>query len=386
MKALIITKHYLDQKLGGPNCSKAFVKAVSAIYKDCTLVYPEHNDHKTELGFITNNNIKLVPCYDRRSNFRKLSDMYLGRVHRFGGLVEDFLSQHVFDIVFIDHSFTASSGVLDSVVKTGSMIVTLHHNVEKDYIKDNQQSILFRYPYNYYALRAEHESILKSDLNLTLTNSDNDYFTSMYKEKASTFDVIGMFEYENRDNMVMPEANMVRDDIFVISGALNAMQTESAVIAFIDNYLPILDKVCPKNKVVITGRNPSSNIVAACEKHGNVRVVPNPDDILRVINEGKYYICPLHTGSGLKLRIMDGLRLGLPVLAHDVSCRGYEAIVKDGCMFGYSDVNSFEKSLRELMSASFSREHVAESFNSHFSYKSGECKLATILKKHQLLF
>lgn len=386
MKVLIITKHYLDQKLGGPNCSKAFVKAISAIYNDCTLIYPEHNDHKTDMSFLINKNIKLVPCYDSRSKFRKLTDVYLGRIHRFGGFVEDILSNNVFDIVFIDHSFTASSGVLDAVVKAKSMIVTLHHNVEKDYIKDNQQNILFRYPYNHYALKAEHEAILKSDLNLTLTYSDNDNFTCKYKDKAGTFEVMGMFEYENRDNVVLPQMSVPQDNVFVISGALNARQTESAVMSFINNYLPVLDKVCPQNKVIITGRNPSSGIVAACVKHGNVTIVPNPDDILSVINEGKYYICPLHTGSGLKLRIMDGLRLGIPVLAHDVSCRGYEAIVKDGFMFGYSDVRSFEKGVRELMSASLSREQVSESFTSHFSYKAGECKLASILKKHRLLY
>ena len=40
IKTLFITRHYLDEMLGGPNCSKAFVRAVASIYPDTTLIYP----------------------------------------------------------------------------------------------------------------------------------------------------------------------------------------------------------------------------------------------------------------------------------------------------------------------------------------------------------
>lgn len=382
MEVLIITRHYLDQSLGGPNCSKAFIKAVSSIYSNCTLIYPEHNGYDTDLSF-AHSNIRAIKCYDTRSKITKLIDMYRGHLHRFGKFVQDFLNCNDFDIIFIDHSLTASSGVLASAIKSGSKIVTLHHNVEKDYIKDNQQSILFRIPYNHHALKAEHDAILKSDLNLTLTKSDNDKFINRYRERAGSFDVLGTFEYKEHN---ITEPNDIRkEDVFIISGALSAQQTESAIIGFLDDYMPVLNKICPDNKLIITGRNPSGKIISACKRFNNITVIPNPKDILHVINKGKYYICPLHTGSGLKLRIMDGLRLGLPVLAHEISCRGYESIIKDGFMFRYSDLNSFEEGLRELMSANVCRKQVTESFSSHFSYKSGEQKLASILKRHRLL-
>lgn len=71
MKTLFITRHYLDEMLGGPNCSKAFVRAVASICPDTTLIYPEHNDRKSNLYFLKEyDGMKLLPVYDKRPNGR----------------------------------------------------------------------------------------------------------------------------------------------------------------------------------------------------------------------------------------------------------------------------------------------------------------------------
>ena len=85
MKTLFITRHYLDEMLGGPNCSTAFVRAVASICPDTTLIYPEHNDRKSNLYFLKEyDGLKLLPVYDKRSKWQKCLDMYRGRLHRFG--------------------------------------------------------------------------------------------------------------------------------------------------------------------------------------------------------------------------------------------------------------------------------------------------------------
>lgn len=382
MKALIITRHYLDENLGGPNCSKAFIRALAAIYKDCTLIYPEHNDHATDMSFLNSRDVKLVPCFDKRSKMRKCLDMYRGRLHRFGYFVKQFTRNNTYDVVFIDHSFTASSGILDTVKSIGKKIVTLHHNVEKDYIKDNKQSILFRYPYTHYALKAEQLSIISSDLNLTLTTSDKQHFSNDYPDKNNSFEVMGMFEYKKNGNH---SHDNIPENIFVISGSLASAQTEVAVKLFINEYMPVLNKVCPDNTLIITGRNPSESLSSLCSCHKNIRLIPNPENIFSAINKGRYYICPLHTGSGIKLRIMDALSLGLPVIAHKVSVRGYENIKDNGFMLGYDNISSFEHNLKKLINTGFSTNEVANCYISYFSYEAGEQRLKSILTKHHLI-
>lgn len=381
MKVIIISLHYLDQQLGGPNCSKALIKAISSIYEDCSLIYPEHNDHTSNIDFLGNSNLKLIPCYDYRSQIKKGIDVYRGILHRFARLVENHLKSSSYDIVFINTSFVASSGVIALAIKYSKKVVTIHHNVEKDYIKDNEPSILFRFPYEHYVIKAERDAIKKSHLNIVLTEADCARFKTEYPSKSDTFEVIGMFEYaSNSEKRTSTEYG----NKFVISGSLNAKQTETALIDFFDNYFPIFNKLFPEAELILTGRNPSNRLLSVCERYKNISVVKNPQDIFDIIIKGNYYIAPINTGSGLKLRIMDGLRLGLPVLAHEVSCRGYETIEKDGFIFRYNNAESFEIGLKKLQH-NYKHTDVVKSFYSHFSFEAGRQRLQDILRKHNML-
>lgn len=378
MKVLFITRHYLDQMLGGPNCSKAFVHAVACLYPDMTLVYPEHDDHTVSFDFMSEcSNIKLVPVRDCRSRFRKLVDVYIGSLHRFGAFVQTFLKTNHFDIIFIDHSFTASSGVLNAAVNNGAKIVTFHHNVESEYLRDNKPSVLFRFPYIHFFLRAERDAIKKSALNLTLTEKDKDKFVSTYPEYANTFKTIGVFEYEKTEQSHL--FSKEEGNVFVLSGSMSAQQTETAVLLFIDKYMPVLCEVCSGARVIITGRNPGAKILDAAGHFNNITIIPNPENIMDEVVKGNYYICPLHTGGGLKLRCMDALRVGLPVLAHNVSACGYESMQSDGFLYSYSSVDDFRVALRKLLHLHDCHRQVAESYYSHFSFCAGMERMKKIL-------
>jgi len=49
------------------------------------------------------------------------------------------------------------------------------------------------------------------------------------------------------------------------------------------------------------------------------------------------------------LRIMDGLRLGLPILTHEKSVRGYESFLNKKYFKTYKDLDTFKKSFKDLM-------------------------------------
>lgn len=380
MKVLFITNHYLDQMLGGPNASKCFLHSVSSLYPDTTVIYPEHNEYVTPFDFMSEcRDIKYQPVIDIRSKFRKLCDVYLGKLHRFGRFVKEHLRNNHYDIIFIDHSIIASSGILESAIKNGAQIVTIHHNVESQYLADNKPSILYRYPYIHYALKAERKSIIASNLNLTITEADRNHFMSAYPQKADSFCVVGVSEYE------LHAPTTIKDKVdgykFIISGAMSALQTETAILVFLKEYMPLLNEVCPSAELIITGRNPSQRIYDAAAPYSNIKIVPNPKDIMDVITKGNYYICPIHTGSGLKLRSMDALRIGLPVLAHQVSTHGYEGIQRDGYLFSYSSKENFKTALKKLIQLHDCRQQVIDSYYSHFSFEAGKERMKVITAK-----
>ena len=380
-KVLIITRHYLDENNGGSNCSKANIRALSELYPDCTLIYPEHND-QTSKKFIPVG-IKAVPCYDHRSKIAKGIDVYRGILHRFQKFVAEHLAQNIYDMVVIDHSLTAN-GIIGNVKKKGCKIVTIHHNNESQYIRDNKPSILYRRPFTYYSEKAERDALLMSDINISLTEKDAQNFREQYSGKNIHCYNMGIFQYQDLPFVIQDDSTRICQT-FSITGSMNFQQSQKSVIEFIEKYFPILMDKIPYAQLIIAGRNPSNGIQELCARHSHITLIPNPEDITDVIEQADIYICPMNTGSGVKLRVMDGLKLGIPILGHAVSLNGYETIKRDGFFFDYQDEESFEGALNNIVKLKYKKQQVYDSFLSYFSFEAGKKRLKEILQKESLI-
>lgn len=380
-KILIITRHYLDENNGGSNGSKAYIRALSELYPDCALMYPEHVDKKS-VEFIPNG-VKAIPCYDHRSKWKKGFDVYRGILHRFSGFVAKHIDSNKYDIVVIDHSHTAN-GVIGNVKKQGSKVVTIHHNNESQYFRDNKPGVLYRWPFIHYSEKAERDALLMSDLNITVTEKDAREFREWYPGRNIHCHNMGTFQYQDLPSEIQDDG--IRNcQTFAITGSMNFQQSQQPVIQFVERYLPLLLRKIPQAKLIIAGRDPSVSIQKVCAKHPEITLIPNPVDIGAVISQADIYVCPTDTGSGVKLRVMDGLKIGIPILGHSVSLNGYEAIKKDGFFFDYNDESSFERSLDEVVSLQYKKQQVYDSFLSYFGFEAGKRRLKEILQKENLI-
>jgi hypothetical protein len=104
-----------------------------------------------------------------------------------------------------------------------------------------------------------------------------------------------------------------------------------------------------------------------------------------LVQSADYYICPINAGSGRKLRVMDGLRQGLPVLCHEVALSGYESMQESHCLFPYHDEVSFEKSMEQMMTTEHHPQSIYQSFKEHFSIEAGTARLSEILKQNAII-
>ena len=108
-------------------------------------------------------------------------------------------------------------------------------------------------------------------------------------------------------------------------------------------------------------------------------LVDTPPDMSVVLNRGRYYVCPTCKGGGVKLRVMDGLRAGLPVLCHEVSARGYEPFF-DVTLFRYGDPGSFRTALDRMLSATPDVESALSCYRNAFSFEAGTKRLEELMK------
>ena len=90
-----------------------------------------------------------------------------------------------------------------------------------------------------------------------------------------------------------------------------------------------------------------------CELHGNVTLVPDPFNMCDVIESGDIYVCPTRVGGGIKLRIMDGLKMGLPVITHVCSARGYDMFYDTQYLKTFTNQAEFNKAVKERVDILF---------------------------------
>ncbi len=369
MKVLFITYHYLDGVGGGVFASRAYINALAELSEEITLLCPVKNGCSPE-GIAPK--VKAIPVADDRSLISKGIGLLAGKSNRFRHLTE-FADRDRFDTVVFDTSMV-THGLIHHFRKAGIKIITIHHNYQFEYFRDNSSPTL-RIPTLFWSYQFEKEAVRDSDLNLTLTKEDAALLKQHYGTGRERFEVLGAFEYTRRSRVVLPD---IEEPRFLITGNLSAPQTENSLLPWMDSFYPILKEVFPGSSLTIAGRAPSDRLLSATDKAG-ITMIPSPESMESVLSDAKYYICPTSLGGGIKLRVMDGLSHGLPVVCHRVSARGYDPFIDAGLVLPYCDQDSFRDALQRLSVNQFDRESIRAIYEKEFSFESGKQRMAKLL-------
>lgn len=378
MKALLITFHYLNSNGGGVFASRAYINSLSRIVDKLDVIYPMKEGYDPE-GI--DKSVKLIPAFYNKPKFLKLIDLLTGVLHRHEAIAKKVIAENKYDLVVFDTS-QASWRLIDYAHKHNCKVVVIHHNYEKEYARDNYYGLM-KLIQEFWAPHYEGQSVVKSDLNLTLTNDDLKLISEAYdSEGHSKFDVLGTFEYQDKQLMDVSKRKCP-DYSFVITGSLSAVQTYESLKTWIEEYYPVLLKTCEGATLTIAGKSPSQELLNICHEK-NIRIIPSPVSMEDILLSAKYYICPVNLGGGIKLRIMDGLKSGLPVLTHDVSLRGYE-MYQDRYVIGYHDKDSFANGVKKMIKTEYNSISVQNAYTSYFSFTSGMERFKNILKRNNII-
>jgi len=301
----------------------------------------------------------------------------VGKVHRYFDVAKKIPEERHFDVVVFDTS-VVSFKLIDLFKKCGSKVIVIHHNYQYEYFRDNT-SWWLKIPTLYWCKRYEGEAVRKACLNLTLTKQDISLLSKNYcGGDVSRFKVLGVFEYKDTIFSQI-ECASLRNEKFVITGDLGALQTRKSLIPWIKGYYPELKHFFPNSTLTIAGKNPNIEIVDLCKQYG-INLVKSPISMDEIVRDADCYICPVFFGGGLKLRIMDGLKWGLPVLTHSVSARGYDMVVDKGFLFVYDDLIAFRNSLAMLEGIKVDKGCVRDTYCNFFSYRAGVKRISEILE------
>lgn len=276
----------------------------------------------------------------------KMATIFTGIMHRHQNMVKALLHENHYDYCIFDHNSIAGS-LVDVCRKRGVKTIVLNHNCEYDYFRDNN-GLLKRLLFLRQVRRNEHHSYLKCDYNIFLTEEDKAQFEAMYGKSKTTSIVGGCFYPKNYQMLDVSDVKPLRKDHLkmVISGTMGNVQNLDCIHYFLDELLPYVPEDV---QVVLAGKNPPASLVERVKGLApRIALIPNPKDMDEVVRDCDIFLCPARLGGGMKLRMMDGFRNGLPVLAHAVSARGYREFERMGMMWEFETAEEFSNVLNGI--------------------------------------
>ena len=377
MNILYILRHNPWDIGGGCYASRCFLDAITTAFADahfdvclCAEYLPDRNI-KAEYP-----NVNFVKVPERRK-LEKLLSPITGLLHRFNNTTKQLLETGIYDYCIFDHNSIAGP-LVDVCKKRDVKTVVINHNCEQEYYRDNHRNWAHRLFLLPHVRRAERKSYMGCDYNIFLTSEDKKLFRSLYGDSKTQAIVIGCFEPKGIAAREYAKEGMSEGALkFVISGTIGNVQNLDGINYFLDNLIEIIPADA---EVVITGKNPTRELQNRIEslndvkKYANITLIPNPQEIMSVVGDCDIFLCPTRLGGGIKLRIMDGLKAGLPVIAHRVSARGYSAFEEKGMLFAFDDKNSFKVALdnciARLQKKRNSRKEISSMAQQQFTFSS----------------
>jgi glycosyltransferase involved in cell wall biosynthesis len=115
-------------------------------------------------------------------------------------------------------------------------------------------------------------------------------------------------------------------------GALSWGPNAAAALFLAREVLPALRQRWPQARLQIVGKAPSAEIVALPHQIEGVAVAASVPDVLPYLREAALMAVPLDVGGGTRLKILEALAAGLPVVSSAIGAEGLSLVAGEHLM------------------------------------------------------
>lgn len=248
----------------------------------------------------------------------------------FSSLIEKTISRQNFDIVHFESLFTAP---YTSIVRkhSGARLVYRAHNVEYEIWEKMAQNCGISLKKIYMSilstqLRKYETSAIKKFDGIAAISPDD---AAKLKGFAYSVPVIA-FPAGIEIPDVLPSPRMSKDitqiKLFYI-GSFDWMPNTEGVLWFLRNSWPLIHSKNKHIRMVIAGRSMPS--IIRNYKTPNITIMGEVPDARSFMNENDVMIVPLLSGSGIRIKIIEAMSLGKPVVATPAAASGIP--YRNGC-------------------------------------------------------
>jgi glycosyltransferase involved in cell wall biosynthesis len=112
----------------------------------------------------------------------------------------------------------------------------------------------------------------------------------------------------------------------VFAGRLDQYSNRHGMLRFMNEAWPIIKRGQPDAVIDIIGSNPPKEIEALAKADANVRVHGFVPDVRPFFATASVAICPIWDGGGTRIKVLDGLAQGMPLVATSIGAEGIDVV------------------------------------------------------------
>ena len=300
-KILIISAFPPNQKTAGQDYTRRLILDLLDKGYSVSLFYSEYPEHKVELPSTVDiigkfkptlkNCIKKLnfhPFFTKRFDFsilKKIKEV----ANEYDYLYFDFSQMHIYSY-FIDHP---------------NKILMCHDVIFQKYTRKGKWQLPI--------VRSSEKRLLKTG-NSIITFSEKD--CGLIKKEYG-LDSISVNFYLKTSRFKYKEESL--EDYFCFYGAWNRPENYEALFWFLDEIYPTLRTDI---KFCIIGGNLSDEHLNKIKCFNNIKYLGFVDNPVEELARCRALIAPLKKGAGVKVKVIDALTTGCPVIGSDVAFEG----------------------------------------------------------------
>lgn len=141
-------------------------------------------------------------------------------------------------------------------------------------------------------------------------------------------------------------------------GSMDMYPNQEAMKYFFDAIWPTLRSRHKTIEMYVVGRQPPDWLKARGVSDDRIHVTGFVDDVRPYFQKATVCVCPIREGGGTRLKILDSLAMGVPVIGTSFACSGLH-LEHDRDLLMVDDAGEFVRQVERLLGSAESRKRIA---------------------------
>lgn len=118
------------------------------------------------------------------------------------------------------------------------------------------------------------------------------------------------------------QVSETQDPSMIYTGGMNMFANRDAVMYFVNHIWPSVKAARPDARFDIVGQDPPQELLAKMSEDSGLRVHGYIDDVRPLVAKAAVYVVPIRVGGGTRLKVLDALAQGKPIVSTSIGCEG----------------------------------------------------------------